>query len=612
MSNRHNGFSVGGVFESVFSPERKNSVTESAFDSFDPIPWRLTNRNVLADWFSDSVQIMPAVREGMSIPAFGDELTYPFVGITGYSMGGGKYAKSGSESDFQKRSKGKQPDVVREDIDAAIRRSDSAIKPGSYIFLPDKVISSSTYRITGGTRRETNMYRKISENDFILDQQVLSLDADGGLFVDKAKDSGVVMKKMQGEICVLKRLDECVYQFAKKFNIADSNTVIEFFNDNIRRFVNSNGEYGGAYGNPTYFRFAEFFRSRGCEGEDGRIDAEKAKDAVAEMMPIDFIVEFVWKYWLRSDVNDTYVWVKGHEGRNYSKKDFDVFNAILSGVKVYSKNADSDKGFDKDAEKAEDEKTDSVDAKGDSDSSDGDAETVNEDVADEFGYDMKDIFFSTMVNVLEKPNHREVVESFREGKRRTFIRVDPVGGNSVLDFKPFFKDPQFSEILDNSKPKEFIHREISGAIVSFPVDFDIEDKIKQDSKDNAGKKDDIKWSAVLKEYLDAVKSENAKSRGGFHISMLMPMKGKVDKSNCFFCTGYESSPTQNDIDRDGKYKMTASIAQAIERVKPTVATRLGSVLWYNARTDNDDSKQHMASRGKSIKSDDAGRKITAV
>lgn len=604
------GFS--GLFESAFG-KTKSVVSEASMERFDPIPWRLSNRNVLSNWFVDSVQIEPAVKDGAEIPDFGSDLTYPFVGITGYSLEGGKYAKGGHEADFQKRSKKGQSDKVADAISAAVMAKDGAIRPDDYIFMPDRPISSQSYRITGGMRRFTNEYRKVRGNDYLLDQQVLSLDGDGNLFVDREKGASAVLKKIRSDMCVLRKLEDNVFLFAKKFNITNRWTIIEFFNDNVRRYLNTTSDYGDAYGNPNYFRFDEYFREHGCE-VDGKIDAELAKEHVASMQPTDFVTEFVWKYWLRSDVSRTYVWIVGREGYSFGKSDLDVYKALVSGAKVYVKGEED--GEDKEGsegEKAE-ERVD-------------EAAYAMSNYEDVHGDSLKEAFFKAMAYTMDKPNHRESIVTFTldrenairpingailsqsKGMKRVFVRIDPASDNSLLDFRPIFDDAQFDSIVDRSRPKSFIHREISGTMVEFPIDAEIEGKrLPSDDGDDDGKNGPLSNSELYRMYDKAMPGDAERNRGGFHVSVLLPSE-KSDTKRYFLCTGYETKPTQNAVSKDGDYKLTPSLRQSIERVKPSLATKLGSVLWYNPKTDKDNDKQHLASRGKSIKTDDAGRAI---
>lgn len=615
------GFS--SLFESAFKKTR-NAVSEASAVRFDPIPWRLSNRNVLSNWFVDSVQIEPAVKDGAEIPDFGSDLTYPFVGITGYSLEGGKYAKGGHEADFQKRSKKGQSEEVADAISAAVMKKDGAIRPDDYIFMPDKPISSQTYRITGGMRRFTNEYRKVRGNDYLLDQQVLSLDADGKLFVDKEKGASAVLKKIQSDMCVLSKLEDNVFLFARKFNITNRYTIIEFFNDNVRRYLNSSSDYGEAYGNPNYFRFDDYFRENGCE-VDGKIDPERAKEHVAAMTPTAFVTEFVWKYWLRSDVTRTYVWTVGREGYSFSKSDLDVYKALVSGAKVYVKD-EKDEGGGKSVEDKSDEGKEYAETPNDRVDEAAYASSNYEDV---HGDSLKEAFFNAMTYVMDKPNHRESIVTFTldrenaikpvngeilsqsKGMKRVFVRIDPASDNSLLDFKPIFDDSQFASIIDQSRPKTFIHREISGTIVEFPIDADIEGKRLPSTEEDDGKGKPLSNAEIFKMYDKAMPGDADRNRGGFHVSVLLPNK-KTDEKRYFLCTGYEEKPTQNSVSKDGEYSMTPSLRQTIERVKPSIATKLGSVLWYNPKTDKDDSKQHIASWGKSIRKDDAGRGIALV
>jgi hypothetical protein len=588
------------------------TICESEFDSDDPKGFRLLKRNVLNDWFSNSVHISPAVRDDVVIPDFGDYLTYPFVGITGFSPKSGKYAKTGHEGKYSKDAKASQSSEIKTAIKVVLERNPTAIKPGSVIFKPNRPLNSATYNtITGRDTKVTNDYRHITDEDYLLDQQVLSIDGKGKLFVDENKKSNVVIKKVNGGWCILKKLSDCIYTFGDKMKISDRG-VLNFFDEWVKPYLNTSHSYETSYGNENYFKYDDYFRKNGCE-VDGKIDVVKAKDFVLSMTPTEFIRDVIWGIWLMSPIEKTYVWVSASINKSFTKEDANVANALSSDA-AYNI-AIKDDGKNDSTEETVNESKSPIET-----DENGDV------VADTF----KDAFFNSMVHaankvgksesyitfISDRKNNGKIIKgsitSQKSGIYRVFIKTNEVSDSDPIDFNPIFKDSQFEGILDMDAVKKFIHREISGDFKAFPVNMELERERRNDKDEarNSNRHDIGSTSEFFDKYNSETEDRYVNS-GAFHVSVLIP-EGKMSEAyEYFLCTGYEESPTQNPIANKDSYTLTDSLKQSIEKVKAST-TKLYSAFWYNSDTEADNDRVVMPLRGRGSKKDDSGLAVDYV
>ena len=623
------------------------TICESEFGSVETIPWRLNNRNVLADWFEDSVRILPAVKNGVAIPNFGKYLTYPFVGITGYSPHSGVRAKAGSESKFAKNAKKRQSLAVNNAIQNALDKNEYAVKGDAVIFMPNTNLGGDHYNTNRDDRKTTNSYRHISKDDYLLDQQVLSIDSDGNLFVDYNKKSGIILKKPQetAALCKLVKLNNdgaafsyfCDWYYNDERYVNRIDARMSIFNNDIVRYINKPQNHITNYGNKNYFKFDNYFSEHGC-GNVGEIDIDKAREHIRKLSDDEYIKGFIWKYWLESNINKTYIWTTAHIGQDYSKSDFLVSQALCNAhenridighIVTVDANNNSENN---------DENTSSSDHNADNISKD---ETTVSDIVNEsasivglnnHGDIVADTFkkavFDSMIYAANKPGGaanicitflsnrdntlmtvNDAVASQSKGLQRIFIKIDDVVESDPIDYTEIFKNDQFKDILDQSAMKKLIHREISGAVIGYPVDYDLE-KIRRDEKENANEKnrhDSRSNDDFLYAYELSTGSKFNVNSSHFHISVVVPAGHTTEKGEYFLCSGYEKKSSQNPT--TNSYELTDSLKQTIEKVMAKTGIRLESYFWYTTKADKDSNKTHIPSRGASAKIDAAGRVI---
>ena len=598
--------SIRSICESAFADrgscgvsDGRAEVSEAETDSAEAIPFRLEKYDVLPQFFHVNVKVKSALKDSEApIPEWDGATPYPFSHIVGASLWDGLAAASGFERGFSKDTYERNAISLDSAVEQQKGKFPDAITTEDVIFHPKIAITDR--REGGGYGNPLSdvaqNYANVAKN--LVSKQVYDIGEDGNLFINPNYHGSILQapnRKKSREVCKLVRMVPgdvawqcgitgtigCIRFMESVRNIVQNNRVSV---ENID--VPKNGR------NPNYGKFTDYFGKYDCVMDDGRIDVQKFIDLLkaGSVSTDEFLEEFVIMRMMCSDPLKTYVWVPLSNPRaGDCEKDLAIYTAYNSG------NISAPK-------------TSGTVGEAISGLSDTTGNILGDYWSEQFFLSMlaaKQQSSRRVVTFLTRGRQKEIVLSQEVVNQRTigftreFIVIDNVESDiKELDFTPFFSDEKYKEVLNQSAPKKFTCRKISGVCFGFPYNADIEEwRMEEISKRQ--KKDNPKF---LEKYLAAY-GVNERNLGGYHVTLLCPEGAGNDKKSYFFFRGYDrpSNPTVQGVKPPSESYLGG--------ILPSDTNSLLSTIWYNEATSSTSGKINLPTGARASQRSGSGRSI---
>lgn len=554
----------------------KNAVNESAFSDYfkkrldnpfvnevyddNAVGW-LTRNNILPQMFSgnkNGLRVRAALKNEQQVPNWNMKyLTYPFVGINGYSLEPAMVAKQGNYASYMRDNLTTLSSYADVKSVLAKQVSNGTGIPGDgFLIFPKIPIETASTR---NFSKSLSVFTPRNKRDFFSEkiwpynvQQAFSVDDKGNLYVDENKPGGVVLYPVarsaqrgsqvaSSALLIVSKLND--YDLAKIASLDDRSVLAREVTDKggmLHSYFSGARSFDNFQnGNQNYKNFQKFAEENGLLLEDGSIDVEGVRRWI-ETQPTNVVLDNLVKpYLLMTPFDRTYcLRTIGIRDRIRMKGDVAVFKALCSiGGDSFETNlekvengqnvgvSDNDDHFDvtyeEGSEFGESEKPPVFQGFGINESEGsgrevGTAELM--EVCRKYIISHKPTFMMIPKERLA-PQIRDdgKIRTKSEGVKRTFVRIltentpfneidqkfcpkDFMGmipsHSGVLDYSGLFA--AYPDMFDENAPRMFKYTRIAGYMVSFQYDPELEEECKRVS--GHGK---LRFNGALNYYIES-------------------------------------------------------------------------------------------------------------